>query len=48
MSNNFHISFAAMMQLAEGLCINALLMVKVQNSLIYLLGTQIPTELKSE
>jgi hypothetical protein len=43
MSNYLHISFAAMMHLAEGLCLNALLALKAENSLIFLVGTQIPT-----
>jgi hypothetical protein len=42
MSKNLHMSFAAMMHLAEGLCLSALLTLKVENS-ICLLGTQIPT-----
>jgi hypothetical protein len=36
-------SFAAMTHLAEGLCLNALLKLKVENSPIWLVGTRIPT-----
>jgi hypothetical protein len=32
-------SFAAMTHLAEGLCLDALLMLKVENSLVCLVGT---------
>jgi pyruvate formate-lyase activating enzyme-like uncharacterized protein len=35
--------FPAVAQQAEGLCLNALLMLKVENSLICLVGTEIPT-----
>jgi hypothetical protein len=42
MSKNPYISFAAMAHLAEGKCLNALLMLKVE-SLICLASTQIPT-----
>jgi hypothetical protein len=41
MSNSLHRSFAAMVHLAEGLCVNALLTLKVENSLICLVGTRI-------
>jgi hypothetical protein len=41
MSKNLHMSFAAMTYLAEGLCLSALLTLKVQNSLICLAGTRI-------
>jgi hypothetical protein len=34
MSKDLHMSFAAMTHLAEGLCLNALLMLEVENSLI--------------
>jgi hypothetical protein len=36
-------SFAAMMHLAEGLCLNVLLTLRVENYLICLVGTRIPT-----
>jgi hypothetical protein len=36
---NLHMSFAVMTHLAEGLCLNALLVLKVENSLICLVGT---------
>jgi hypothetical protein len=36
-------SFAAVTHLTEGLCLNALLTVKAENSLICLVGTRIPT-----
>jgi hypothetical protein len=36
-------SFAAMMHLAEGRCLNALLMHKVENSFIFLGGPQVPS-----
>jgi hypothetical protein len=36
-------SFPAVMNLAEGLCLNALLKLQVENSLICLAGTRIPT-----
>jgi hypothetical protein len=36
-------SFAAMTHRAEGLCLNALLTLKVENSLICFGGTRIPT-----
>jgi hypothetical protein len=35
-------SFAAMTHLAEGLCLNVLLRLKVENSLICLVGTRMP------
>jgi hypothetical protein len=41
-------TLAAMTHLAEGLCFNALLTLKVENSLICLVGTRIPTESKME
>jgi hypothetical protein len=40
-------SLAAMTHLAEGLCFNALLTLKVENS-IFLVGTRIPTVSKME
>jgi hypothetical protein len=43
MSKNLQISFLAMTHLAEGLFLNALLTLKVENSLICLVGTRIPT-----
>jgi hypothetical protein len=43
-SKNLQISFAAMTHLAEGLFLNALLTLKVENSLICLVCTRIPTE----
>jgi hypothetical protein len=43
MSKNPQISFAAMAHLAEGLLLNALLTLEVENSLICLVGTRIPT-----
>jgi hypothetical protein len=43
MSKNLQISFAAMTHLTEGLALNALLTLKVENSLICLVGTRIPT-----
>jgi hypothetical protein len=43
MSKNQQISFAAMTHLAEGLCLNALLTLKVENYIICLVGTRIPT-----
>jgi hypothetical protein len=36
-------SLAAMAHLAKGPCPNSLLMLKVENSLIFLVGTRIPT-----
>jgi hypothetical protein len=36
-------SLTAMTHLAEGLCFNAVLTLKVENSLICLVGTRIPT-----
>jgi hypothetical protein len=36
---NLHTSFAAMAHLAEGICLNAMLMLKVENFLICLGGT---------
>jgi hypothetical protein len=44
MSRNLRMSLAAMTHLAEGLCLNALLTLKVENSFICLVGTRIPTE----
>jgi hypothetical protein len=41
MSKYLQTSFAAMTHLAEGLCFNALLTLKVENSLICLVGTHI-------
>jgi hypothetical protein len=38
-AKNLHISFAAMTYLAEGHSLNALLMLKAENSLICLVGT---------
>jgi hypothetical protein len=43
MSKNLQISFVAMTHLAEGLCLKALLTLKVENFLICLVGTRIPT-----
>jgi hypothetical protein len=43
MSKYLRMSFAAMTNLAEGLCLNVLLTVEVENSLIYLVGIRIPT-----
>jgi hypothetical protein len=43
MSKNLQISFAAMTHLAEGLFLSALLTLKVEHSLICLVGTRIPT-----
>jgi hypothetical protein len=43
MSKNLHMPFAAMTHPAEGLCLSALLTLKVENSLICLAGTRIPT-----
>jgi hypothetical protein len=43
MSKNMHILFAAMTHPAEELCLNKLLTLKVQNSLICLVGARIPT-----
>jgi hypothetical protein len=42
-SKNLQISFVAMAHLAEGLFINALLTLKVENSLICLVGTHTNT-----
>jgi hypothetical protein len=39
MPKNLHASFAEMTHLAEGLCLSALLTLKVENSLICLVGT---------
>jgi hypothetical protein len=47
-SINPHTSFAAMAHLAEGVCINAILVLKVENSLICLVGTRTPTMSKME
>jgi hypothetical protein len=41
-------SLAAMTRLAEGLCFNTMLTMKVENSLICLVGTRIPTVSKME
>jgi hypothetical protein len=41
MLKNLDISFAVMMYLAEGLCLNALLALKAENSLTCLVGTRI-------
>jgi hypothetical protein len=38
-----HMSFATVTHLAEGLCLRALLTLKVENCLICLVGTRIPT-----
>jgi hypothetical protein len=46
MSKTLHTSFAVMMHLVEGLCFNALLMPKVQNSIIFLVGTRIPNSVQ--
>jgi hypothetical protein len=35
--------FTALANLAEGLCLHALLTLKVENSLIHLVGARIPT-----
>jgi hypothetical protein len=43
MSKNLHMPFAAMAYLAEGLCLNALLNLKAENTFIYLVGTRITT-----
>jgi hypothetical protein len=43
MSKNLQISFVAMTHLAEELFLNTLLTLKVENSLIFLVGTRIPT-----
>jgi hypothetical protein len=43
MSKNLQISFAAITRLAEGLSLNAMLTLKVENSLVCLVGTRIPT-----
>jgi hypothetical protein len=42
MPKNLQISFATMTHLPGGLFLNALLMLKVENSLICLVGTRIP------
>jgi hypothetical protein len=42
-SKNLRMSFAAMTHLAEGLCLSALLTLKVENFLICLVGTRIST-----
>jgi hypothetical protein len=42
-SKNMQISFVAMAHLSEGLFLHALLTLKVENSLIFLVGTRIPT-----
>jgi hypothetical protein len=41
LSENLHITYAAMMHPGEGLCLIALLTLKVENSLICLAGTRI-------
>jgi hypothetical protein len=43
MSKYLQTSLAAMTRLAEGLCFNELLTLKVENSLICIVGTRIPT-----
>jgi hypothetical protein len=43
MYKNLQISFVAMTHLAEGLFLNALLTPEVENSLVCLVGTRIPT-----
>lgn len=43
MSKNLHISFAAVTHLDQGVCLNALLMLKVDNSVTHLLDTRMPT-----
>jgi hypothetical protein len=48
MSKYLQTLLAAMMHLAGGLCFNALLTLKVENSLICLVGTRIPTMSKME
>jgi hypothetical protein len=48
MSKYLQTSLAAMTHMAEGLCFNALLTLKVENSLICLVGTLIPTVSKME
>jgi hypothetical protein len=48
MSKYLQTSLAAMTHLAEGLCFNALLTLKVENSLICLVGTRMATESKME
>jgi hypothetical protein len=48
MSKYLQMTLAAMSHLAEGLCFNALLTLKVENSLICLAGTRIPTLSKME
>jgi hypothetical protein len=48
-SKNLHTSLAAAVaHLAEGLCFNALLTLKAENSLIRLVGTRIPTVAKTQ
>jgi hypothetical protein len=44
----FATSLAAMTHVAEGLCFNSLLTLKVENSLICLVGTRIPVVSKME
>jgi hypothetical protein len=41
-SKDLHMPFTAMKHMAEGLCLNAVLMLKVENSLICLAGTGMP------
>jgi hypothetical protein len=48
MSKYLQTLLAAMTHLAEGLCFNALLTLNVDNSLIRLVGTRIPTVSKME
>jgi hypothetical protein len=48
MSKYLQTSLAAVTHLAEGLCFNKLLTLKVENSLICLVGTRIPTVSKME
>jgi hypothetical protein len=48
MSKYLQTSLAAMTHLADGLCFNALLRLKEENSLICLAGTRIPTVSKME
>jgi hypothetical protein len=48
MSKYLQTSLAAMTHLAEGLCFNALLMLKAENSVIFFVDTRIPTVSKME
>jgi hypothetical protein len=43
MSKYLETSLTAVTHLAEGLCFNALLTLKIENSLMCLVGTRIPT-----